>query len=105
MPRRDTGISNERTELAWQRTALSLVAGSAIITRLTFDRLGTIAFVALLAALPLSLWVLVDSRLRYRRDQQPGRPVGPRGGFSAAALALGTVAVTLVELAALVRTR
>ena len=39
----DPGVGNERTALAWQRTALALVAGSAILTRLTFDRLGAVA--------------------------------------------------------------
>jgi uncharacterized membrane protein YidH (DUF202 family) len=99
----DTGTSTERTELAWQRTALSLVAGSAVIARLTFARLGTLALTALLVAVPLSLWVLVESRLRYRVHASTRRPVRTRGGGPAAALALGTVAVAAVELAALLR--
>ena len=100
----DTGTPSARTELAWQRTALSLVAGSAVITRLTFARLGTVALAALLVALPLSGWVLLESRLRYRRDPGARRPRS-RGGVPAAALALGTVIVAAVELAALVRHR
>jgi uncharacterized membrane protein YidH (DUF202 family) len=101
----DTGTPTERTELAWQRTALSLVAGSAVITRLTFGRLGTLALTSLVVALPLSLWVLLESRLRYRRGAGTGRPVRSGDGVPAAALALGTVAVAAVELAALLRPR
>jgi uncharacterized membrane protein YidH (DUF202 family) len=105
MTSRDTGTATERTELAWQRTALSLVAGSAVITRLTFARLGTVALTALLVALPLSGWVLLESRLRYRRDAGGRRRARSRGGVPAAALALGTVTVAAVELAALLRQR
>jgi uncharacterized membrane protein YidH (DUF202 family) len=101
MDSRETGTQNERTELAWQRTALSLVGGSAVITRLTFARLGTLALTLLVVALPLSLWVLLESRLRYRREAGADRPARSRGGAPAAALALGTVAVAVVELAAL----
>lgn len=101
----DPGTPNARTELAWQRTALSLVGGAAVITRLTFARLGTLALVALLVALPLSLWVLVQSRLRYRRASAPASPSRSRDGVPAAALTLGTVTVAAVELAALLRHR
>jgi uncharacterized membrane protein YidH (DUF202 family) len=43
----DVGVSNERTALAWQRTALALLAGAAILSGLTLERLGLVAFVAL----------------------------------------------------------
>ena len=69
MPRPDPGSSSARTELAWQRTALSLVGCSAVITRLALGRLGTLAVVALVVAFPLSLWVLPEGLLRHRRDR------------------------------------
>jgi hypothetical protein len=73
-----------------------------VITRLTFGRLGTVALVALAVALPLGVWVLLESRSRYTRDAgiREGRP---RGGVSSAALTVGLVAVAAVELAALLR--
>lgn len=97
----DPGVGNERTALAWQRTALSLVAGSAILARLTVDRLGTFALASVLIALPLSLWVLVESRSRYAHDAGIRTRSRPRGGRAPAALAIGTVVLAVTELAAL----
>ena len=61
----DLGLSNDRTALAWQRTALSLLAGAAVLGRLTFDRLGLEALVLLGFAALLSLWVFAESTRRY----------------------------------------
>lgn len=98
----DRGIQNERTALAWQRTALSLMAASAILSRLTITRLGALGLLTLAVAFPLSLWVFLQSRQRYQRDvtsrQWRGRS---RGGKSAAALAIATAVIALVELFAL----
>ena len=96
----DDAAGNERTALAWQRTALSLAAASALLSRLTFDRLGLTALLSILA-LPLSLWVLVESRRRYSHDA--GVPVRRRSrdGRAPAALALATAATVATELVAL----
>ncbi|MGH3314850.1 MAG: DUF202 domain-containing protein, partial [Nocardioidaceae bacterium] len=51
-------VSNERTALAWQRTALALLAGSAIVARLTVDRIGALAVLSLVVVLPLATWVM-----------------------------------------------
>jgi uncharacterized membrane protein YidH (DUF202 family) len=103
MRRADEGRANERTALAWQRTALSLMAGTAILARLTFDRLGVAAVVVLGVALLLAMWVLVESRGRYEHDT--GRRPRPRsrGGRAPATLAVATVVVGLTETAALLR--
>lgn len=98
----DPGLGNERTALAWQRTALALVAGSAILARLTFDRLGVLALVSVVVALPLSVWVLVESRGRYAHDAGVRRRRRPRGGRAPAALTVATAVLALTELAALV---
>jgi uncharacterized membrane protein YidH (DUF202 family) len=103
MRRVDAGIANERTALAWQRTALSLATGAAVLARLTFDRLGVVAVVALAAALALALWVLVESRGRYAHDAAVRLRDRPRGGRAPAALAAATVLVGLTEVAALLR--
>lgn len=102
MPTADLGAQNERTALAWQRTALSLVAGSAGLSRLTFDRLGPVALVSVVVAVPLSMWVFWESRGRYRHDA--GLRIRPRSrsARSSAALAIAIVAMALIELAALV---
>lgn len=90
---RDPGLANERTTLAWQRTALAIAAGAAVMARLTFADLGTPALLTLGAAFLLSGWVLLESRLRPRRSTRSGR--------AAAWLAIAVVLMALVELAAL----
>lgn len=97
----DAGFGNERTALAWQRTALALVTGAAILSRLTFAELGVWALGSVLVAGPLGLWVLFESRGRYRHDAGLQSRERSRGGRSPAALAVATVAVGLTELAAL----
>ena len=97
----DAGVSNERTALAWQRTALSLIAASAVIARLTWSRLGVTALVALTAATGLSIWVFVESRGRYAHDAGIDSRGRSRGGRAPAAVAVATVLVAVTELAAL----
>lgn len=94
------GLANERTALAWHRTALAVVAGSAVMARLTLGRLGVSALVLLGAALALGGWIVVESRSRYRHGGERGhRPA--RGGRAAAMLSLAVVLMAMAELAAL----
>jgi uncharacterized membrane protein YidH (DUF202 family) len=95
------GVQNERTALAWQRTALSLMTGAAILSRVTFTRLGPVALVALVVSFPLALWAFLESRSRYQHDAGVRLRRGPRGGRAPAALALATVTLALVELLSL----
>lgn len=90
----DSGLTAERTRLAWQRTALSVVAGAALMARLTFAELGRSALVLLGVALLLSAWILLDSRTRGRRDRL-------RGGVASAVLATAVILMALTELASL----
>jgi uncharacterized membrane protein YidH (DUF202 family) len=103
MGRADEGRANERTALAWQRTALALMAGTAILARLTFDRLGIAAVVVLGFALVLAAWVLIESRGRYEHDTGRRPRARSRSGRAPAALAVATVVVGLTETAALLR--
>lgn len=95
------GVHNERTALAWQRTALALLAGSAVVARLTLDRIGVLALVSLALTMPLALWVMVESRGRYAHDAGVRRRSRSRSGGAPAALAAGTVILGLTEAAAL----
>ncbi|HET6560542.1 MAG TPA: DUF202 domain-containing protein [Marmoricola sp.] len=99
----DPGRANERTALAWQRTALSLVAGAAVLARLTFDRLGVLAVGTLGVSALLALWVLAESRGRYAHDAGVRLRPRSRGGRAPAALAVAAVVVGLTEAAALLR--
>jgi uncharacterized membrane protein YidH (DUF202 family) len=99
----DPGVGNERTALAWQRTALSMLAGSAIVARLTFDRLGAIALVSVMVVAPLALWVFWEGRWRYRHDAHIIRRRGSRGGRAPLSLTVATLAIGCTEAVALVR--
>lgn len=60
------GLQHERTALAWQRTALSLVAGAAAISRLTYGELGGAALLGTGFAIMLGGMLFWTSRVRYR---------------------------------------
>lgn len=81
-PYADAAAQNERTSLSWQRTALSVAAAAGVLARLGFDVLGPWALVGVVVAVPISGWLLVESRSRYGRVS--------RGGRAPAALALAT---------------
>jgi uncharacterized membrane protein YidH (DUF202 family) len=101
----DPGAQNERTALAWQRTALSLMAGSAVLARLTYDRLGLLSLAGVLIAFVLSGWVFWDSRGRYAHSAGVRTRRHGRGGRSGAALTLAVVSISLTELAAIIVSR
>jgi uncharacterized membrane protein YidH (DUF202 family) len=86
----DGGVARERTVLAWDRTALAIVAGAVVVTRLTYDRLGAGALACLVVALPLA--VLAGAVNRRRASSTD------RDGLAPAAVAAATVAMAAVEL-------
>lgn len=94
----DPKAANERTALAWQRTALSLVAAAAILARLTWRRLGGLDAVLLAVAMGLALWVFVESRARYRHDEGSRPRSRLRGGRAPLALAVATMLIAATEL-------
>ncbi|MBB5958073.1 uncharacterized membrane protein YidH (DUF202 family) [Saccharothrix tamanrassetensis] len=93
----DRGAQNERTALAWQRTALAMIAGSAVLTRLTVGRIGPLALAGMAVTVSLGLVVLVAARRRYQQGRR-GRTGG--AGLPLAVVA-GTVTMIVVELLAL----
>lgn len=97
----DTGLANERTSLAWQRTALSLVVAAAVVGRLTVGRLGPTALVVLVIAAALSLWVFGESRRRYDQQLGDGAQRRERGGRATLSLAVATLLIALTEGVAL----
>ncbi|MCR1783239.1 DUF202 domain-containing protein [Nocardioides carbamazepini] len=97
----DPGEANERTALGWQRTSLSLVAGAAIMARLTVDALGLAAVLPLAAALILGLWVFAESRARYDHDAGTRDRARHRGGRAPLSLAIATALIAATELASL----
>lgn len=97
----DPGVYNERTALAWQRTALALVAGAAIVSRLSLDSLGVFAVLAVAVAVPVGGWVLWASRHRYHAHASVQPRARARGGRAPTALAVVTFVIGVTELAAL----
>lgn len=97
----DAGIANERTALAWQRTALSLVTAAAILARLTWTRLGVGALVVLGLAMVLAAWVFLESRNRYRRTARAEAQRTARGGKTSFLLAVSAALLGAAELSAL----
>lgn len=87
----DPGTARSRTVLAWQRTALSVAAGTLLLVRLGYDELGPGVLVGLLG-LPLAAWVLVHGTR--------ARATAP--GLAGALLALAVTALCLTELLVLV---
>lgn len=94
------GVSGDRTVLAWQRTALSVLVGAAVLSRLTGDRLGTAALAGLAVTALLVLWVVVVVvGAAGPRGRKPA-VVRARDGRPTAALSAGIVVAGLTELAA-----
>lgn len=93
------GLHNERTALAWTRTALALLGAVLLASRLTVDRLGALAVAFTVVALPLAAVVLAGASRRYRaaRSRAPDGPVLPDGRLPAG-VALLVVVLAIVEL-------
>jgi len=97
----DAGAAHERTALAWQRTALSLVVAAAILGRLTFAQLGWVAITLLGSSLALAVWVLAEARWRYAQGLGVRRRARGRGGRAPMSLALATCLIAVTEIASL----
>lgn len=95
------GLQNERTALAWQRTALSLLAAAAAVARLTYEELGTWSLLCLLLTLPFGAWVFRESRRRYRNSAAPHQRSG-RGGRAAMCACVMIVVIGGLELATII---
>ncbi|UVF79362.1 DUF202 domain-containing protein [Gordonia mangrovi] len=91
----DTGVADERTSLSWQRTALAVMAGGAIMCRLMVDNWGIWSVVPLVAGLGLGGWSFAEARLRHPRQRS-------RGGRAALLVALAVAVLGLCEAIALV---
>lgn len=91
-------LANERTFLAWIRTALALLAGSVVIVQLVPDLgipAGRQAIAAVLAI--ISMAVVAGSALRWRASQKAMRIDAPLPStLMPWLLALGVIVVGLI---------
>lgn len=66
----DIGVQNERTALAWLRTALSLLVAMGAAARVAAEARPAAGIVIALLGLPAGLTLLLSARVRYRRAHQ-----------------------------------
>lgn len=98
------GVQNERTSLAWVRTALGLAGCALLAGRLALLRGSPWAVGAALAAALLAVGVLGWSHDRYRRaarrlDEQDAVDfAGPALTLTLAVAAVGLLALVLIVL-------
>jgi len=95
----DAGVQNERTSLAWQRTALALFGGILLAARLGFRQWPVATAVALTPTLGLAVAMLYLSSRRYRQAHAALNGTGPTPGGRLPLFAAS--AITLLGLAAL----
>lgn len=95
----DAGLQNERTALAWQRTALALFGAVVVAARLGFRQWPVATALALAPALGLSLAMLRLSSRRYRQAHAALNGAGPAPGGRLPLFA--AMSITLLGLAAL----
>ena len=96
----DPGVQNERTSLAWVRTALGLAGCALLAGRLAELRSSPWAMGAALAAAALAVGVLGWSHDRYRRVRAE-RPVDVAVAalvLAGAVMVLGALALVLIAL-------
>ncbi|MBA8825111.1 putative membrane protein [Saccharopolyspora lacisalsi] len=89
----DIGLQNERTTLAWSRTALSFVVGGLVVVRFIAHSSTTLAIVFAAVTLPLAVVITWLAWRRYRRGQHRlhGRSPLPDGALPGAVAALAVL--------------
>ena len=95
------GLANERTALAWQRTALSVVVAALVVARLSISRVGLGVVAVTVAGVVLGGWVALEGLGRYRARHGAEERSRTRGGRATALLTVTVVVVALTELAAI----
>lgn len=96
------GVQNERTALAWQRTALSLLVATAALARFAYERVGY-GGLSCLVALPIALFVFRESGRRYRHRDATDTDPHARGGVAGLALVAVIVVLCLTGIAIVLR--
>jgi len=83
-----------RTALAWQRTALSILAGALFLVRLSEGWLRLVGLVTVLVVAPATAWVVWGARSDERDNPpHPGRYAAVAA--TSAALGLAALLMTL----------
>lgn len=98
------GLSIERTALAWQRTALSLLGASLLVARLALDALGPVVVLVVLLSLGHVAALFRSVRRRYhdRSGTSTARRPPVAVGLHGALLVLQILLLVAVEISSLV---
>lgn len=97
-------MQKERTALAWNRTALSVLVAAVVIVRLSSSQFGGGALIGLALTTPLAISVFWHSATRYQRVMALG--MGRRQtscGVAGISLTSMIVIIGIMELAALAK--
>ncbi|MBC7632669.1 DUF202 domain-containing protein [Aeromicrobium sp.] len=92
-------LANERTFLAWTRTALALVAGAVAVHSPFFDLDAWVSNAASLWLLALSALCVAQAWLRWRAVERAIRSGAPMPGFGAPAFLAAAVGVLIFSVA------
>ena len=95
----DLGRYEERTVLAWHRTALAIIAGAMVQFRLTYEDGPPWLLAVIVVAALLALLSVTESRHRYPGDDTRRAAVLDRGGRLAGLVAASVTLLLLAELA------
>jgi uncharacterized membrane protein YidH (DUF202 family) len=94
----DRGMSGERTSIAWDRTALTVLTGVMVVARLNLERLTPLA----LAFLAVTLGAALEAVLIRPTADEVGRPMSRSrpDGRRPVLVALAVFGLAASELAA-----
>ncbi|MCA1783519.1 MAG: DUF202 domain-containing protein [Dermatophilaceae bacterium] len=95
----DLGRYEERTVLAWHRTALAIIGGAMMPFRLTYGDGPPWLLAVIVGAALLAVLSVTESRHRYPGDRTRRADVRDRGGRLGALVALSVTLLLLAELA------
>lgn len=96
-------LANERTFLAWNRTALALIGGGLAAVQLLKFGVADAGLVIGLALIALGAALAVGGLVRWRASEiaiRTGRPL-PRARFAPALLGVGAAGIALLAVALL----
>jgi putative membrane protein len=91
-------LANERTFLAWARTALAILAGAVALHSLALPSTGWLRAVILVILILLALASMVMAYLRWARVERAMRLRAPLPGFTAGLVLTAAMVVVAILL-------
>lgn len=92
----DPGLQNERTSLAWRRTALSLVVAAGTMAKVTAGEWHAVSLSWIVVGIPVGLALLVAASTSY--DARRGDHLARDPGLAVLLTSAATVLVGVLSL-------